>query len=232
MNVPWMPREIIAESASKVIADYQAMVGHPVNPPIPIEDIIERYLHVHLSFEDLENKLGIKDVLGATYVTSRLICINEKLVEGRSEGRLAFTCAHEAGHWVLHRAFVNCAIRAGQLCDSIICRIKNAREPIEWQADYFAACLLMPEKEVKEAFCEVCGTERLVVENIKSAFGGTAFCVDPCVENWHFIASLVCEAGGFTNVSKQAMAIRMQELGVLVNVTGVPIGWQKSRSTA
>jgi hypothetical protein len=228
MSVPWMPKESIACKASKLVTNYQAMVGYTVKPPIPVEDIIERYLEVNLSFEDLEETLGLEDVLGATYIKSRQICINQRLLEDKLEGRLIFTCAHEAGHWVLHRPFIAFSVRSGQPDNAIICRIKNARQPIEWQADYFAASLLMPEKEVKHAFHKACGTEHLVLDNIKSSFGNTAIYIDPCVENWHFIASMVCEAGGFTNVSKQAMIIRLQDLGLLINSTGTHIGWQES----
>ena len=147
-----MPKKDISSHASNLLAGYQEIMGKPVKPPIPVEDIIERYLGLGLSFEDLEEKLGMKDVLGATYVTSRLISINERLFEDKSEGRLVYTCAHEVGHWVLHRKFVEVAERSGSYQDAIVCRSANSKRPIEWQADYFAACLLMPEKEVENVF--------------------------------------------------------------------------------
>jgi Zn-dependent peptidase ImmA (M78 family) len=231
MKVPWIPKERIEHSALGIIADYQDMIGHTMRTPIPVEDIIERYLKVNLSFEDLEEKLGMEDVLGATFVKPRLICINEKLLENNSEGRLRFTCAHEVGHWVLHRQFINVAAKSGPQKNDIICRIKNSRHPIEWQADYFAACLLMPEKETINAFCKVCGTEALVVDNVRSSFGSTSLYIDPCIENWPYIAAMVCEAGGF-NVSKQAMVIRLMDLRLLVNLTKERIGWSKSYCTA
>lgn len=225
MRVSWLKKEEIAESAAKVITDYQEMLGHSIEPPIPIENIIERYLDLRLSYEDLVEKLGVEDVLGATYVKSRRVFINMRLLDDKSEGRLIFTCAHEAGHWVLHRRFVDKATRGGSQNSEIICRTKDAREPIEWQADYFASCLLMPEDNVKDAFSAVCDKEALVLNNIKSSFGGTAVCIDPCVQNWHLIADMTREAGGFMNVSKLAMIIRMQELGLVVNLTGTRIGW-------
>jgi len=225
MKVPWMSKLKISMHASNLLADYQAMIGHPVRPPIPAEDIIERYLKLTLRFDDLTEILGMDGVLGATYVDARLICINERLFEDNSEGRLIFTCAHEVGHWVMHRRYVEKAERGGQENGAIICRAGNGRQPIEWQADYFAACLLMPEKEIERTFHEVCGTDPLVLNNMKNAFRGTRLRNDPGVENWHFIAEMVCEAGGFTNVSKLAMIIRLQELGLLVNLTGTPIGW-------
>ena len=228
MNVRWLPKESIARSASDLVGGYEQLVGHPVHPPIPVENIIERYLGVSLSFEDLETRLGMEDVLGATFIKSKTICINEKPLEDKSEGRLTFTCAHEAGHWVLHRHFVERANRRSGPGEGIICRTKDARLPVEWQADYFASCLLLPEKELNNAFFEVSGGKELVLDNVRSCLGGTAVCIDPCVENWHFIADAVREAGGFSNVSKEAMIIRLRELGLVLNTTGAYMGWRKT----
>jgi hypothetical protein len=48
---------------------------------------------------------------------------------------------------------------------------------------------------------------------------------DPCVKNWYRIADVVCDAGGFCNVSKQAMIIRLQDLNLVINQTNTPMGW-------
>jgi len=102
MKVPWISKERIALKATELIKNFQALAGYTVKPPIPVEDIIERALGLRLLYEDLEKVFGSNDVLGATYVESGVICINERLFEHSSEGRLVFTCAHEVGHWVLH----------------------------------------------------------------------------------------------------------------------------------
>ena len=51
MKVPWLTKERISEAASGLIADYEAMAGYPIRPPIPVEDIIEKFLGLRLSFE-------------------------------------------------------------------------------------------------------------------------------------------------------------------------------------
>jgi hypothetical protein len=56
--------------------------------------------------------------------------------------------------------------------------------------------------------------------------------VELCVEQWPFIAAAMCEAGGFSNVSKQAMIIRLQELGLLINLTTEKMNWQALCSNA
>ena len=225
MNVPWISKERIASKAMNLVNDFQAMAGYRVSPPIPVEDIIERSLGLRLLYEDLVKVFGSGDILGATYVESRLICINERLFEHSSEGRLVFTCAHEAGHWVLHRRYVDMQEERNLKDDAIVCKFSNAKEPIEWQADYFAACLLMPEKEIREAFQKVCGPKPLIINNVRSAVEKGSRCVEPFVEQWPFIAAAMCEAGGFSNVSKQAMIIRLQDLGLLINQTNTIMDW-------
>jgi hypothetical protein len=228
MKVQWLPKESIARRASDLLRSYEQVVRHPVHPPIPVEHIIERHLGLSLRFEDLEARLGMEDVLGATFVRSKTISINQKLLENKSEGRMMFTCAHEAAHWVLHRQYVEEATRRGDQEVGIICRTKDARLPVEWQADYFASCLLMPEQEMKGAFSQVWGGNVMVLDNVRSRLGGTSICVDPCVRNWPFIADAVREAGRFNNVSKEAMIIRLRELGLVVNKTDVCLRWRRT----
>ena len=112
-------------------------------------------------------------------------------------------------------------------CGFIFCRVKDAKKPIEWQADYFASCMLMPEKAVKSAFYEIFGLQPLILYNVKSSYCGP-ICYDPCVENWPIIAGKVKKAGGFENVSKQAMIIRLQDLGLVKNETHARMAWDKS----
>lgn len=38
---------------------------------------------------------------------------------------------------------------------SVVCRSSQAKEPIEWQADFYASCLLMPRKLVMTAWDEI-----------------------------------------------------------------------------
>jgi len=205
---------------------FQTMAGYTVRPPVPVEDIIERSLGLRLLYEDLEKMFGSKDVLGATYVESKVICINERLFEHSSEGRLVFTCAHEAGHWVLHRRYVDAEGGDNSKDEAIVCRPRDAKAPIEWQADYFAACLLMPEKEIREAFQRVCGPEPFIINNVRNGVEEGARIEEPFVEQWPFIAAAMCEAGGFSNVSKQAMIIRLQDLGLLINETSTKMDWK------
>jgi hypothetical protein len=228
MKVPRLPKGSIARMAGEVISGYEAQTGRRIRPPVPVEDIIEFGLGLRLAFEDLREKPDMGDVLGATYVQARKICADLSLDRPGAESRLSFTLAHETGHWVLHREFVDLARRDGGF---IFCRTRDAKMPIEWQADYFASCLLMPEALVREAFARVCGPQPLVLHNVESAYAGP-ICFDPCVANWPAIAGCVRRAGGFDNVSKQAMIIRLADLGLVQNETSAPMTWRGRVATA
>jgi Zn-dependent peptidase ImmA (M78 family) len=216
-KIPWLSYQEIAQASSSLLCGYAAFTGRPLSPPIPVEAIIEKYLGLVLEYEDLVELLGIPDVLGATWVEDKRIVIHEPLLEG-VEGRLTFTCAHEVGHWILHREW---AIRALQRTGNraIVCRDGSAKLRGEWQADYFAACLLMPEAQVRKAFESVFGDEPLVMHNVRGCFGRWAIVLDPALDTAPEIAEAVKVAGGFTNCSREAMRYRLQDLGLLVDMT-------------
>ena len=85
----------------------------------------------------------------------------------------------------------------------------------------------MPEDAVRNAFCKCFGAQPLVLYNVKSAYCGQV-CFDPTAETWPNIAGVVKEAGGFSNVSKQAMIIRLQGLGLVKNETRARLSWKES----
>jgi Zn-dependent peptidase ImmA (M78 family) len=154
MKVPWLPKSGIEPIAGDALSGYEEMTGSPVAPPIPVEDVIERYLNLRIGFMDFDKTYGLHGVPGAIYVKDRLIYAADALLAEHAEGRLNFTFAREAGHWVLHRKFVTNADDSRAQRTAILCRKKDAKKPLEWQADYFAACLPMPEKWIKSAFEE------------------------------------------------------------------------------
>ena len=73
-----------------------------------------------------------ENISGAVNQNDKIIFVNS--AEG--SGRRRFTLAHEIGHVVLH---------PGPVVD--LRETEGSKEPKEKEADYFAACLLMPETE-------------------------------------------------------------------------------------
>jgi hypothetical protein len=91
MKVPWLTKRSIGEAAADVIAGYEAKKRR-VQPPIPVEKIIERRLSLKLGFSDLRKKLKLNDVLGATFVKDGMIIRLQDLglVQNETRARLSW----------------------------------------------------------------------------------------------------------------------------------------------
>ena len=81
----------------------------------------------------------------------KLIEINEDIPHLK-QGLGESTIAHEIGHWVLHidQEQVERTLRIlnkgiNLQIPPLLCRSEDQLEGIEWQAQYFASCLLMPQ---------------------------------------------------------------------------------------
>ena len=169
-KVPYMKEEDIEQDAAALLAEYARARGVVIVPPIPIEDILEKHLKLGIEFDDTHSLFGIPrsgtdaDILGAMFFDEERIVIDESLdpeEHPAMEGRYRFTLAHEGGgHWRLHRRYftVNpgqASLFAGPIPPSVVCRSSQAKEPVEWQADFYASCLLMPRKLVFAAWDEM-----------------------------------------------------------------------------
>jgi hypothetical protein len=232
-RVPCLSREKIQSRAVQTLSECGQSLGFDLRPPIPIEAMIEQVFGYHLLVEDLNERyahLGLEDedLLGATVVPRRQIFIHEKLLsDPKRRGRYFFTCAHELAHLVLHERFVKEACRSGQRRQSdqdILCRLSISRKRGEWQADYMAACLLMPESEIREAYRAAISDKPTFLVNRESSVcrKGRPLWLEPVLFHAPLYAEAVIEAGDFRNVSKTAMCIRLQELGLLVNAVDKP----------
>lgn len=232
-RVPWLTRAQLDGKAQEVLSRSSAVLGIDLTPPIPVEAMIERAFGYHLLVEDLNERyarLGLadEDLLGATVVPRREILIHEKLLtDPDRRGRYFFTCAHELAHVVLHERFVTDAGRSG-VSDrpgrDILCRLSLSRKRGEWQADYLAACLLMPEAETRKAYRAAVSDAPTCLVNRESSVcrKGRPLWLEPVLAHAPFYAEAVIEAGNFSNVSRTAMRVRLEELGLLVNAVDRP----------
>ena len=121
-----------------------------------------------------------------------------------------FTVAHEVGHIVLHVPFYNEKHGKDVSEDKIISRKDcgfegTKKEPEEWQADKFAAYLLMPSALIKKAFYN--NYNRPVNVRRKSIL--QIFFPKPAFVKGYRIAEEVIRDGKFDNVSKMAMLNRL-----------------------
>jgi hypothetical protein len=88
--------------------------------------------------------------------TERKIIMNEKSLE-LPKGFEESSIAHEIGHWELHidqkavsRLEEEQKLGVESAVEPFLCRSISSQQGIEWQAQYFASCLLMPRFKLEE----------------------------------------------------------------------------------
>lgn len=134
-----LPPPGLLDSPEQVVKYYQKM-GLPMDSNIPIERIIESNSELELSFKDL----GINDAYIKRIADNRFeISVNSK----HHPNRQRFSMAHEYAHYLLHRGKID-TMHEGER----ILHRNGDRNSIEYQANTFAAELLMPEALVRRAF--------------------------------------------------------------------------------
>ncbi|MBM3571638.1 MAG: ImmA/IrrE family metallo-endopeptidase [Alphaproteobacteria bacterium] len=210
--VPCLKTDAIERDAERLLDDFARRRRVTLAPPIPIEDIVEKHLKLGVEFDDTHHLFnlprapgGAADILGAISFNDRRIVIAQSLdLEERPalEGRYRYTLAHEGGgHWRLHRYLFDGGLIPAPMPElapdaapaaSVVCRSGRARDRIEWQADYYASCLLMPRALVRDAWGAADGID--LVKSLAQRFA----------------------------VSAQAMGIRLRQLGLFTVETANP----------
>ena len=203
-----MRYDVLEDFTTCLLRDYMAK-GGKMKPPIDVDKIAECLCDLNVDWRDMAqitddpriaralrlHNVRAEMVLGGLIPRQKLVLINTRHKEDfdRWPGRYRFTVAHEVGHWVMH--VDKSALDHPRLFDpadptmydgGIICR-SNDRSNREWQANMFAAMLLMPRGLVIEA---VSGIRRPIPVN---------YC--------YKLASIF-------NVSLSAMMIRLRQMGV------------------
>ena len=149
--------------------------------PIPIEEVIDegfglRQLPpVYLSMDGSVVGMTIFSEGKVSYRDSRLqpqkmfvcdgdVLLDRSLYNSGQEARLRFTLAHLLAHWILHKNYFQGSSDANPPAPPFICRTENVESTrsvqqlvtdvdwLEWQADAFAAALLMPQDSFRKAW--------------------------------------------------------------------------------
>ena len=206
MKKAYYREQALERIARDVIIAYDPRLYYGSPAAIPIEDIIEAQGLV-LEYQYLRNNgrvLGetiFDDGLTAIYdrenhrydllpVKGGTILIDCSLCEEEaSTGRLRFTCAHELGHWLLHKKQFsgtgeNAALRSGDEGDNTL----------EVQANLLGSILLLPLPQVKRCFYQLRSgrTNQQLVTDLSGIQTGHAHSVgepQPAVKNFHVLFS-------------------------------------------
>ncbi|MBC8228161.1 ImmA/IrrE family metallo-endopeptidase [bacterium] len=189
MRIPWMPRKDIEDRTYGLIKKYSQEIAPIKSPPIPVDNIVERLMEYQLCYENLDD-----DILGCLCIKDKKVVINKQA----NDVRFTFTCAHEIGHWTLHQDYLAGNEKQIPLFDmepSIICR-SNGKGREEWQADIFAASLLMPSMMFRKEHLQTLDKYGVQNESLDD-----------------FLSSqLVSDLAEIFDVSKQSVKIRIEDL--------------------
>ena len=221
-SYPYLNNSNIEKESKALLNDYCKSTNMTLKAPVPVFDIIE-YLGYDINF----TKEGIyqnKNILGGLRIADKMVDINENISD--HEGRVHFTAAHETGHIVLHAPLYIEQQKTGQL-EIDMCRSDagfdgEKKEPEEFQADKFAAYLLMPTALVKKAFYKFYKKPINVRRKSLMQF----LFPKPAFVKGYRIAEKVIENGKFDNVSKMAMLNRLIGMRLVKGLS-----YQKSNAT-
>jgi IrrE N-terminal-like domain len=214
----YMTDEEFEDEASLLLAEYSNKHDHVIAPPIPVDEIVELYFKLRLEFLDMKKLFGVDDVHGALWVNEKRVGIDQRLDPAQNPaklGRYHFTLAHEAGHWRLHRHLFQ--RRANQLSlfpegvdrPEYICRSSDTT-PIEYQANRFASCLLMPREMIKRAWHEWHGDmDPIYLPDLRAERGNR-------VADEIMLEDAVRPMAAKFQVSPEAMRIRTEGFGLLL----------------
>lgn len=161
---------------------------------------------------------GIREI----FVDEKTVLIDSTLLNEDKRGRYEFTGFHEGGHCVLHAPEKVHPDQIGMFssdrAETIICRTSDALarggtpqkktdgDWIEWQADYFSACMKMPRIRVREVAIESLRSIGINRDSI------SAYDKDTYEECDEYLPCLISET--FVT-SKAAARYRLQELKIL-----------------
>lgn len=227
MKFPYLTAGATEQAAARTLRE---AFGDDVAYPIDLEFLVfEHFCDRDGLIFDNEQDLGSEDgdeVLGKTLPVSRRILITSTLRRG-PEGRYRFTVAHEIGHWVLHRPL----FIAGPGQTDLFGPANESRElvslnrnvfhsdaatvpPEEWQANHFAAALLLDERVLQQAFQQRFGENPVALRRAGGLRAPSLRALSRTIATDRLKGQApLCEVFG---LSKEAMAIALERRGYVV----------------
>ena len=218
MQVDYIKEPEIESIANEILKQYPVIS----NGFVDIEELLENHLGICLDFFDVGLLPAQKqdNVLGYIDFMSNIVAVHDSLFESENIGRFNFTLAHEIGHYVLHKdAFManinhpNCLDLRKEYLMTKQKGLKSKKPVVEWQADCFASCLLMPKKLVIEHWFNFSGGYGTITYNeIAEHFA-------PHVQAEYSKDALaqmhIKEMAQNMNVSAQALCYRLQNMNLI-----------------
>ena len=186
MAVVFYRPQALETIARRTLCEYDACYLNQQPCAVPIETIIEKTFALRIEYQYLTNnarELGrmIYDDGITTYynrdimdyalmrVEAGTMMIEATLLEDENcYGRLRFTLAHELSHYLIHKKIFSGTGTAAALYNN-----DTDEDATEWQANYLAKAILMPNGQVKRCFYALhpkCINRKELVSQMASVF--------------------------------------------------------------
>lgn len=159
---------ITLDEVRDITADILSHTGYSLQwsgsiEAVPIEDIIDIDYGLEVKWGDLDH-VSDEPVMAALYPRSRKIVLNSSFKDSFKEkyGTMMFSLAHEFGHWILHAEDKMGLQNTLFENDVFYCRSNVRKSRIEYQADLFAGCLLMPVEIITPLIQDMWNNAKLI----------------------------------------------------------------------
>lgn len=175
---------------------------------VSLEKIYQWLSHEH-GLEIINTTMLDKRILGKIQFNLLKIYINKEI---SNQHRQKFTICHEIGHYFLgHQKYMKseeCLEEHLKLEDPQKIAIKDIMK-MEFQANYFASCLLLPRKNLTESFFAI--IKQLDLHD--RGYGALYLDAQPCnLEHYYKVTSSLMD---IYSTSRSVIKIRLKELGLL-----------------
>lgn len=202
-KVPFLHKQEIDDIAQKLHKKIDYQSGKVSLKEISL--LLEKENGLQITYQAID-----KDILGKLSFNPLEIVINS--IGEKYLGRERFTLGHEIGHFILgHEQFMN-----GENCLETDLDIENKPEieikdimNMEFQANYFASCLLLPRENFIYDFLIFVGQLGLS----SRGYGVLYLDEQPCnLDSYHSVTNKLMNT---YSVSKAVVKIRLKNLGLL-----------------
>ncbi|HTK20992.1 MAG TPA: ImmA/IrrE family metallo-endopeptidase [Mucilaginibacter sp.] len=173
---------------------------------------LKEFLIAKYKIEIIEKKME-NNMIGECDLEASSISVNEKIVGTHRE---FFVLAHEFGHFILHQKLSIGQFAYDSFADSEYdvttgkYELSNPKNWIEWQANYFASCIILPE---------VPFVYRLgIVQSSLNISQGRIY-LDDKPSNYVPFIDLVGKLAYRFDVSKASIIYKLKELGLINDQT-------------
>lgn len=217
-NIPRLSHEDIELKAEEIIEYFDKSVLQEPKPT-PLSEFIDLMtLEFKIGFDttqDLGSTPNGKKILGAFRFNPRFILIDKSVV---NTNRFYFTLGHELGHLVFHRNIV--IKRENYEADGLVDTKKDLvtgkkillteRDWIEWQANKFSSCLMMPRATVRDAIVKI-QTEIGIKRNVGIIF------LDNNNYSFRDYNAIIDQLKLIYRLNKTNIEFRLKDLGILID---------------